>query len=251
MKNFGNWFVVFLSIALGFPSLGISQEALTFELTYEVNRTYPGISIAKETLNEANTLIDLNTYFKPSWIREYLSVHILTSHIGSMRTAVSKNDTLSQEQKDFMYLADEGKDISVIVQYIPENALTHNDVKEMRFSFNVAPETEAAYAEGQEQLRIYLKEKAIDKISDASFTGWDLAAVKFTINEEGQIVDAHMFQAYDDGIDELLLETICNMPSWKPAEYSTGVNVKQEFVFVVGSMDNCIVPLLNIQQGTE
>ena len=93
---------------------------------------------------------------------------------------------------------------------------------------------------------------AIDKIS-TSFNKINLAAVKFTINEEGQIVDAHVFQsAYqpskDEKIDELLLETICNMPSWEPAEYDNGIKVKQEFVLTVGDMESCVVNLLNIRK---
>ncbi len=260
MKNIQNKLIVLLFIALAFPHPGSSQDSLTNELSYEVNRVYPHISITKEKLNEAHTLIDLNNeandlnlYYKSSWIREYISVEILTSYKGKIRKAVSKNDTLSQEQKDIMNMADVGTDISVKVQYIPENTLTHNDIKEIDFSFTVDPESEAKYPGGQQQLKQYLKEKAIDKIPDGSFKNYDLTAIKFTINEEGKIIDAHVFeseyQTYkNEKIDKLLLETIRNMPCWKPAEYSNGIKVKQEFVLTVGNMENCVIPLLNIRR---
>ena len=249
MKNIQNKLIVLLFIALAFPCLGSSQGSLTNELPYEVNRIYPYISITKEQLIEAHTLMDLNTYYKSSWIREYISVEILTSYQGRIKKAGSKNGTLSQEQKDFMNRADVGTDISVKVQYIPENTLTHNDIKEIKFTFTVDPESEAKYSGGQQHLKQYLKEKAIDEIPDGSFKELELAAVKFTISEQGEIIDAHVFESSkDEKIDELLLEAIRNMPCWRPAEYSSGIKVKQEFVLTVGNMKNCMINLLNIRR---
>ncbi len=253
MKNIQNKLMVLLFIAIAFPHPGSSQDSLNIELQYEVNRTYPSISISKEKLNGAHCLVDLNEYYKPSWVREYISVEVLASHKGKVRKAVSKNDTLSQEQKDIMEMADVGKDIAVKVRYIPENTLPHNDVKEFDFKFTVDPENEATFPGGQQQLKQYLKEKAIDKIPDGSFKNYDLAAIKFTVNKDGQIIDAHIFgneyrTSKNEKIDELLLKTICNMPNWKPAEYANGTKVKQDFVLTVGNMNSCLVPLLNIHQ---
>ena len=251
-----NSFVSLVFLLLVFLSVGFSQDSLTYELSYEVNKIYPYISISKEKLKEANTISDfknevnnLNLEYKPSWVKEYISVEILTSHKGKIKKAISKNDILSQAQKNNMHMADVGTDISVKIQYLPENTLTHNDIKEINFTFTVNPENEAKYLGGQQQLTQYLKEKAIDKIPDDIFKGYDLAAVKFTINEVGQIVDPHVFSSSnDEEIDKLLLETICNMPNWKPAEYTDGTKAKQEFVLTVGNMENCMIHLLNIRK---
>jgi len=97
--------LVLLFIALAFPHTGSAQDSLTFELKYEVNRIYPPISITRERLNEANTLVDLNRYFKSSWVREFISVEIMTSHEGRIVKAVSKNDSLTQKQNDIMNMA--------------------------------------------------------------------------------------------------------------------------------------------------
>ena len=102
MKNIQNKLIVFLFIALAFPYLGSSQDSLTNELKYEVNRIYPPISITKEKLKEAHSLVDLNTNYKSSWVKEYISVEILASHKGKIKKAVGKNNTLSQEQKDIL-----------------------------------------------------------------------------------------------------------------------------------------------------
>lgn len=245
MKNI---VVTLIMLFLAFPYLGSSQDSSTDELSFEVNRNYPPISITKEKLKEAHTLIDLNEHYKSSWIRTYISVEISTSHKGKTRKAGSKSDILTQEQKDNMHTADVDADISVKVQYLPENTLKHNDTKEINFTFSVNPESEASYAGGQQQLKKYLKEKAINEIPDGSFVNYDLAAVKFTVDEEGRIIDPLVLLPKDEKIDKLLLEAICNMPNWKPAAYANGIKVKQEFVFTVGNMENCMVNLLNIRK---
>ena len=260
MKNIHNKLIVLLFIALAFPYLGSSQDSFNDELQYEVNRINLPISIKKERLNEANTITDLNNetndlnlYYKSSWVREYISVEVLTSYKGGLRKAVSKSDAFSQEQKDIMNMADVGTGISIKIQYIPENTLTHNDIKELDFTFTVLPESEAKYPGGQQQLKQYLKENAIDKIPDGSFKNYDLTSIKFTINEEGQIIDAHVFESVfqpykDEKIDGLLLEAIRNMPCWTPAEYANGTKVKQEFALTVGNMESCVINLLNIRR---
>lgn len=248
MKNIQNKLILLLCTILTVPSLAYSQDN---DLDFEVNRVNPYISITKEDLNAAKSITDLNARYKPSWVKEYISVELLTCQQGNIIKSVSENDLLSQEQKDIMNRADAGTDITVVVKYMPENTLMYNEPKELSFMVAVDPENEAIYPGGQQQLEDYLKENAINKISNTSYEAYDLTAIKFTINEEGQVVDAHIFGAdyqtsVNEEIDALLLETIRNMPSWKPAEYADGTKVKQEFVLTVGNMENCIVHLLNI-----
>lgn len=236
-------------ILLAFPHLVSSQEGLANELSYGVHRIYPPISISKEELKEAVTLMDLDKKYKSSWIREYISVEILASCNGRIQKALSKSDVLSREQKDIIHTADVGMDISVKVLYLPENTLKQNAPKEISFSVAIEPENEATYPGGQQALQQYLKEKTINNIPAGHFEEYQLAAVTFTVNEEGQITDPKVsWSSNDEKIDELLLETICNMPNWKPAAYANGVKVKQEFALMVGSMESCAVNLLNIRR---
>lgn len=252
MKNIQNKLIALLFIALAFPYPGSSQGSSTFEPEYEVNRIYPYISITEEKLNSVHTLIDLNEHYKSSWIKEYISVEISASYEGRIKKAISKNETLSQEQKDLMNMADLGTDIAVKVQYIPENTLKNNDVKELPFTFIIDPKSDAKYAGGQQQLKQYLKNNAMAKIPDRSFKRYNLTALKFTIDEEGQIIDAHIFEtSKDKKIDELLLETVRNMPSWTPAEYANGTKVKQDFVLTVGDHESCVINLLNIRKDNH
>lgn len=252
MKNFQNKLFALLFIVLTVPSLGSSQGNLPGELRFEVSRINPYASITKEALKAADRITDLSRHYKSTWVKEFISVEILTAQKGEVLKSVSENDILSQEQKDRMNMADAGTNITVKIKYIPENTLQHNDPKEFDFTFTVDPEREAKYPGGLQELKKYLQEKAIDKIPGTSFKNYDLVAVKFTISEKGETINAHIFgseyqTAKDEKIDKLLLEAIRNMPYWKPAEYANGVKVKQEFVLTVGNMESCVINLLNIQ----
>jgi hypothetical protein len=94
----------------------------------------------------------------------------------------------------------------------------------------------------------YLKENLVDKMPSAKLKQYQLAAATFTVDAEGFVTDPKIFWSSEDEIlDALLIETICNMPNWMPAEFSNGTNVKQEFVLTLGDMQSCVVPLLNIR----
>lgn len=249
MNNIQHKSIAILCIALAIPFLGTSQDSFTGELPFAVHKTYPYISLTTGKLKVANTLMDLNPHYKPSWIREYLSVELSVSHEGTIEQATSKSEFLTQQQKDLLLMADVNKSISIKVRYMPENTLKHNDPKEIDFTFTIDPDSDAQFPGGQEQLDQYLQENAIDKIPGSSFTGYSLAAVKFTISETGDVSNVHVFESSkDEKIDALMLEAIRNMPSWKPAGYSNGISVKQDFVLTVGNMESCVVSLLNIRR---
>ena len=74
-----------------------------------------------------------------------------------------------------------------------------------------------------------------------------MAAVKFTINEKGEIVNPHIFESTkNEKVDKILLETIKKMPKWKPAKHANGLKTKQDFMFTVGNMESCVVNTLGI-----
>lgn len=246
MKNI---FATLPLLLLTFPILLFSQNNETYELSYNVHLSYPPGSISKQKLNEAQTLTDLDKFYRPSWVRKYISVELLASHNGKIVKAMGKNDTLTQAQKDIIKKADPGTNISVKVHYIPENTLKQNAPKEFNFTLTVDPETEAKYPGRQQQLKQYLKVNLIDKIANYSFRQYQLAVVKFTIDEKGHVTEPHIFwTSEDEKTDKLLLETVCNMPNWNPAAYANGTKVKQDFVLTVGDMESCVVNLLNIRR---
>lgn len=254
MKNIQQQLIVFLLMLFTYPNLSYAQDSIPFEIAYEVNKVSPSFSITREKLTEAHTINDLNRYYKSSWIKEFISVEILTNHDGKTKKAKGKSDTLTQEQKDNMNTADVGTDISVSIYYIPDNNLKQNDPKEFDFTFKVDPENEAKYVGGAQQLNQYLKANVMDKIASNSFKQYNLSAVSFFIDEEGHVTDAHIHEstlynsAVDEKINEVLLTTVCNMPKWTPAEYANGMKTKQEFVLTVGDHNSCTINLLNIRE---
>jgi hypothetical protein len=249
MKNILNKLFLILFSGLAFPHFASGQDSSAFELKYEVKRIYPPVSVTNETLKEAQTLIDLNRIYPSSWVREYVSVEIGTINNGKAKNALSKNDTLSEEQKTLMNTADVGTGISVRAKYIPDNNLKNNDIKEIKFTLAVDPDSEASYPGGEQQLKQYLKVNAMDKIADSIFRKYNLTAIKFTIDEEGQVSYAHVSETSNDEItDDLLLDAIRNMPAWKPAEYANGHKTEQEFVLLVGDMESCAINQFRINR---
>ncbi len=219
-----------------------SSEALPFQ----VNINHPPLSISQADLHEANTLTDLNRMFKPTWVKEYLWVEISSVQKREMVKVMGEDSILNQQQKHFLKSLDFPAPITVSVQYIPENNLTSNPPRNERFSFSVHPTKSAQYIGGEELLLSYLKENAIDKISKDVFQGYDLAILKFVINENGEVVDTSIYQSSkNDEVDALLYDVICNMSNWIPAEHESGIKVRQEFAFTIGNHENCMINTLN------
>jgi len=226
-----------------------SQDNASDDLVCEVHRIYPPISWSKEKLHQAETIADLNPYYKPSWVKEYIAIRIEAYHNGSLKKAIGEGEILTLSQKAIMRGADVGTDISVVVDYIPDNNLKINEAKQIDFTFTIDPENMAQYEGGDEALNLYLQEQVMDKIPEGVFIDYILAIVKFTISEDGDAIDAHVFESSkNEIIDKLLLDAICNMPEWLPAEYDSGTKVRQEFALTVGNMENCMLNLVNIHR---
>lgn len=248
-----------LSCFLVLTSFGFAQETVSSELQFEVNKIYPYISISKQELKEAQTISDFNNEvndlhlsYKTEWIKEFISVDISTTIDGQIHNSTSKDEVLTPKQKAMMLRTDSGASITIHVKYIPNNDLKTNEAKELSFTCSIDPKFDAKYPTGQEQLKKYLKEKAINKIPANSYQGYEMSAIKFTIDEEGKVVNVHNFGAqyqasHKEAIDQLLLEAISNMPCWEPAQYADETTIAQEFVLTVGNMKNCVIHMLNIQ----
>ncbi|MBK6838306.1 MAG: hypothetical protein IPG90_08535 [Bacteroidetes bacterium] len=76
----------------------------------------------------------------------------------------------------------------------------------------------------------------INKITELE-TGQQLeGVVRFTVNEEGEIIDPKIkVTTNNPKSDKLLLDAIRNMPKWKPATNSQGGKMKQDFEFAMGT----------------
>ena len=249
MKNSPYQLILIILFSFACTELLKAQDKPAYDFEFKVSKVLPSISISRAQLKEASTLVDLNPYYKSSWIRSYHSVEISASLDGQIKESTNKDNRLTQDQKKLIAQADMGTDIAVKVIYMPENTLVNNEMKEMNFTFTIDPEVEASYIGGTEQLNHYLATSGFNKIPNSAIQQYNLAAVRFVVNEEGQIIDTEIAEtSKDDDLDEFLIKTICDMPDWTPAAYADGTKVKQEFVLTVGDHTSCIVNLLNIRR---
>jgi len=235
-------FIVVLSIGCAFSSF--SQN----DLKFEINKVLPFISIQENKLAKINTLTDLNKRYPTAWIKEYISVEISAYKKGTKTKALGTGDVLNQDQKDLIRLADRSSDIDVSIKYLPENSLKNNTMKQYDFKVTIMPDKSASYSKGEDQLIEYLQKSSIANIEAGNFTGYDLTAIQFTITEQGHIAGVQVaLPSKDPKIDDMLVTAVSKMPNWKPAEFSNGLKVKQNFVLTVGNTENCMVNLLNIR----
>ncbi len=210
------------------------------ELYYEVHAG-ASRSVIKEKLNEARFFRDFIPGYPVNWIDEYVSAEIKATCSGKVMKAVSENDVLNTEQKNILHSADLATNIDIKIKYKYKNSANDNvEIGTINISATVVnelPEIEAEYVGGYPQMAKYLKENAIDEISETTLKHFQQGAVIFTINEEGEIVNAKISRSSGDPkTDKLLLEAVNKMPKWKPAKNSKGIKVKQVFKFSVGNM---------------
>jgi TonB family protein len=210
---------------------GFSQD-----LSYSVQGKYAH-PIKKEKLNSASIIGDIIPDFPVNWVMSYVSVEILATTDGKTNTALSGNDTLSKEQKNILQSTDLGTEIVINIKYKSKDNFTGTiETNKMHYSTTIVPETEAEYSGGYPKMAQYLKENAIDKISESTAVQIKQAVVGFTVTDKGEIANAEISKTTGDPeADQLLLDAITNMPKWKPAVDSKGKTVPQEFEFSVGN----------------
>lgn len=242
-------YYIFKLFLIQFALSGFAQNNNANQLPFEIKVNYPPLSITKTQLAAAQTIPDLNRFYKSSFVRTFESVEITTTQQGKTQKAISKDDTLTQEQKDLMASADPNTEIAVNVRYIPKNNLSHNDVQEFPFRFLVNPDKDATYMGGTAAMQQYFQKNAIEKIPVGTFVGYDMTIVKFTVDVQGEITNAHIYESGKaEAVDALLLTAICEMPKWQPAAYANGQQVAQELVLLVGNMENCLVHTLGVRR---
>jgi TonB family protein len=177
---------------------------------------------------------------------DYVSVEISVICNGQVLTSQSTNEKLTAGQKNIINTADMGSDISIKIKYTYKNGQKDNpgsdrSIMEGVVVVTVIPETEAEFPGGFNQLTKYMMENIINKISkESSVEKIQRTIVKFTVDEQGQIVDAKISNtSTDQKIDKLILDAMNKMPVWRPAENSKGIKVKQEFTIPFGGGIGC------------
>jgi len=242
--------LLILLILISIPSTAFTQDSLQTMETYQIARVFPSLSITKEKLQDAHKLSEINERFDTAWIKAYISVDIFDISDSKRKKASSKNQMITPEQKHMMLNAANNATILVQIKYIPENTLSNNEPKLLEFSFVFDPEKEASYCHGAVQLNQYIDEHIIDKLGDFKLKRYHMAVVTFTIDEDGNTINPKIYvSSENEGIDNILLTSIKNMPKWEAARYKNGQKVQQDFVLMMGDMKSCVINLLNVNKN--
>lgn len=220
---------------LNFCFFGADKLSVEEDLMYNVRGRYKR-PITIGDIKKAELISDIIEDFPSNWIDDFVSIGISIVGDRMNKSAMSNNDTLSQEQKSMFNYAEINSDIIINVIYKVKNSVTnHLDNRQMNVSMTVVPEMEATYIGGNKKMINYLKEN-----SKASFTEKDLMRIQqaiflFTVNEAGTIENILIDKSSGNTkIDDLFVDLLKKMPKWKPAENANGSKVKQKFVFRLG-----------------
>jgi len=218
----------FLSLAflLLFVS-GFSQD-----LKFDVHGKYRR-AIHKETLSSAKTLADLISGYPSNWISAYTSVEIKGTSGGKTVSYTSTDDLLTNEQHLFLCSADLCSDVVINVKYTYNNGPSGKaENNQIHVTLTLIPDVEAVYSGGEEEMNTFIKQNAISRIPEATSKKITGAIFRFTVDENGEVGNIQLTRTTGDTTtDALLMETLRNMPKWKPAENADGTKVKQEFEF--------------------
>lgn len=201
--------------------------------------------IRKTVLEKAQTLGDIIADYPVSWIAEYTSVEISVTKYNGKPVKVSGNGyVLTPAQKKVLEQAVLDAEVEINVYYKSQNRVTGTDSMhsgQIHIIYTVVPETEARFVGGEEQMKKYMGENGLDDIAKKVPDGFDKVAVKFTVDENGDITEAKVSQTSgNEKVDRLLLDAIQKMPRWQPAQNAQGQKVKQRFEFTAGKLgDGC------------
>lgn len=209
---------------------GIAQD-----LAYEVRGKYLR-TVTKDVLEHSNLLSDIIAGYPVNWVKEYVSVDVLTEKDGKTEIAKGENQVLNTEQKSILNKADLESEVHINVRYISINSVTERkESNEMVVKMTVVPDIQAEFEGGYENLKKYLKDNLIDRIIENTPPEFQKGKVVFKIDPNGKLVDAEILESSGDtNMDNFLLEVFRNMPNWKPAQNATGEKVKQRFEFSMG-----------------
>lgn len=238
-----------LVLVISIPLVIFCQEKTQDYITCEVNQVYPPLALTLEQVTQAQSLEDLNEYYDSDWIKEYISVEVNVKSKGVNHIAKGKSEVLNQEQKDLIKLADEASKIYVLINYLPKNNLSENDKKQMEFTLNLHPENDAEFPGGNDKLNEYIETTILSKMDGYTIEQYNLEAITFTIDENGKVTNV-LADEFSKAVEmkALLAKNISNMPDWKPASYSSGLKVKQDFVFTLGDHTSCTLNTFNVRR---
>jgi len=165
---------------------------------------------------------------------EYTSVEISVVSDGKVLSSKNKNDELTNEQRNYLLVADPGTNVNIHIKFRYKDAFADaiaNESIDGSIAVTVVPENEAEYPGGLVKLNEYFYKKTTSPTPEISaYFKKQPAIIEFTVNKEGKAGAAKIVKTSGDPrADELLLKAVDTMPDWKPAENWQGEKTEQKF----------------------
>lgn len=199
--------------------------------------------VSESVFFEAKSLSDLHRFYKDEWVAKYVSTKLVYEIDGKVKEAKGTSHELSSAQKELLANVEAGGTIELIVDYIPDNSLSHNDVKKMDFKFYVNPCTIPEIKIGDTAFKKYINERLLNHISEAQEAKLKFSVVELEISNEGQVSKVNLVEKTgDDKLDSLLVKVIEDMPLWSPATSASGKTLAYEMKFYMTNVKNsCMI----------
>jgi TonB family protein len=194
-----------------------------------------------------NPALDANSFLQEDFDRiiAYQSVTLSALQNGKMVKATSNSPKLTRQQMELLKHTDVGTEIQVSIRFKYQNEAVKvfgdgSSVKEGDFRVKVVPHTESAFPGGKDGLTTFFTKQVSARITPSVLTKTtDRAIVSFVVSEEGTVTNpAIITSSKTPKIDQIILDAIRKMPSWKPAVDAKGNRVPQTFRITFG-YDGC------------
>jgi hypothetical protein len=169
-----------------------------------------------DKLKEVKLITEIIPNCPTHWdkIIDIVSVRIIATCKGKTEEVVGTSNVLTVEQKNSLNTIDIGTRMTIKIKFKWKDTLSSIgengkmiDMNEFRVA--VVPNIEAEYPGGFEQAKSYLKENVFNKIVTLNDTKkkrlW--LFVKFTVNEEGKIIEAKLSSEKENTDAEKVLDT--------------------------------------------
>jgi hypothetical protein len=216
-----------------FLATWVGGTVLAQDLYYNVTAIYQR-AVVKTALASVAMVSEITDGFPVNWISRYKSV-TLTADKRKPLTAPTRDGRLSGAQLRMLESIEIGQRLDVRVDYQYKDPVTgFLQDQRITYSVTVAPEVEAAFEGGRQQLLQYFGMGCVNRIT-ASNLKVRPARVRFVIDECGTPCNARVTVSTGNGwADDLLLRAVNRMPRWKPARDGKGRPVRQELELLVG-----------------
>jgi TonB family protein len=226
-------------IAIAFSAFAQDSEPAGFA---QVSLRKVTLTNIKQVTEVLSSLYPMAGAYNDHWAAktEILSTTIEGTCNKQEATAKDNDGTFNAVQKQIIESSDVGSIVHLKIWYKERDLFTNEfgEVKHMHLAISIMPDIDALYPGGMTKVVEFLRGNVLHDLSsaDSALVSQKLltAVVKFTVDENGKVIEASMDRSSsDESIDKMLLEATSKMPRWTPAMNVKGEKLKREFTVSV------------------